>query len=642
MLHSGPLRIAVGSHSYEFTRDPFKVGVVYDDRLSRTERLSVERETLGRAPPIRFEVPGARMTLIDYQTTPAEQRVGPFATEAAINGRAEVEATFPVFIMGDKRIVLTPQITVGFDPAVTNAEALAQAANLTLVSKGADYVVLGLPANADVQSVAQQVSMLPGVVFSEPDLVTIGSRLRLPALDGITPFAAQAAIQQAFQNIAAPAAWTKAGPLSPINVAVLDDGVDTTHPALANTVAGSFDATTSTAGASPNSWDYHGTACAGLIVAEPDGSNFRGIASGARLLAVRIAASPGIGQPWSTSNSILRAGLDWAVDNGAHVISNSWGGPPSNVIAGGVSRANAVGRGGKGAVVVVAAGNSGGPVEFPATLTGAIAVGAVNLADEPKTRTSSDGENWWASNQGPEMDIAAPAVRIQTTDIAGGGGRNPTDWRDDFNGTSAACPMVAGAAALVLSVAPSITAGEVAQVLTNSADKLASQASGHDPIVGSGRLNIAAALERAGGAASVIGRLSKLSLSDTVDVFHVAIAADGAALFLPHPADLTLLSNAENSAQDAEVTYASRIETPAGFVLRDARLVTGNHDTDTTPDTDTPSEDSTREPLPGEVLLPSPEDDVFRGSSLSPAAADGEPLPRTRAKKPRKQPDRRQ
>src|SRR5205823_10008049 len=122
---------------------------------------------------------------------------------------------------------------------------------------------------------------------------------------------------------------------------------------------------------------------------------------------------------------------------------------PGDAISRAFGRARTLGRGGKGTVVCIAAGNEQVPIDFPGDLPGYVTVGASNPKDERKTKTSSDGENWWGSNSGPALWLLAPGVFIHTTDITGKAGYDPGDYVSDFNGTSSATPHVAGAAALM-------------------------------------------------------------------------------------------------------------------------------------------------------------------------------------------------
>ncbi|MGJ4948212.1 S8 family peptidase [Bradyrhizobium sp. HKCCYLS20291] len=608
-----PLALRIGRRRFVLQRDPTKCGVVYRRTVARAARMSTEKDALGQPPARRFEVPGFAMTMLDLDATPAMTRLGPLGAEDAIRDRPEVATTTPVFVWGDKRVVLSPQISVGFDPSRIDAAGIAAVTGLRLVRTGPDYVILALEDTANLLSVVQEISALPGVNYAEPDLVTIGRHIRPPA-SAARSFSAEPGPQAAFVNVFAPQAWQAAGSVAGVRIAVLDDGVDIQHPALAGAVVASFDAVNgSEQPIEPNGWDYHGTACAGVMTGLSKQPDFRGIAGGAKLLAVRIAQSPAQGQPWASSNSILRSGIDWAVANGADVLSNSWGCPPSTIVSDGVRAARENGRGGKGVVMVFAAGNSGGPVEFPATLEGTIAVGAVNLADEPKTFASSDGENWWASSTGPELTIAAPGVRVKTTDITGDIGRSPTDWRDDFNGTSAACPIVAGAAALVLSVAPGLTADEVTRALTGAADKVGSggyDASGRNDFLGWGRLNVASALDRVRAGSRLVGRVTPLLLSNDIRLWFISAGAGESGLFVLEKDDADRLAQLSSAGTDVTIAYDTRVDSPVGSLLQGARLLTGSSLGSSVIGGST-SAPGGGDPPPDEVHLPRPGEDVF-------------------------------
>ena len=157
-----------------------------------------------------------------------------------------------------------------------------------------------------------------------------------------------------------------------------------------------------------------------------------------------------------------------------------------------------------GCVILVAAGNDSGSVSFPGKLPNVLTVAASNEFDEPKTRISQDGENWWGSNFGLEVDIAAPGVHNYTTDISGtdgynAGGAVDADYVDNFNGTSSSTPIVAGVAALVLSANPNLREAQVRRILKESADKVGQVIyfNNRSDLMGYGRVNALRAVELA-------------------------------------------------------------------------------------------------------------------------------------------------
>jgi subtilisin family serine protease len=296
------------------------------------------------------------------------------------------------------------------------------------------------------------------------------------------------------------AAWTMDRGNAAIRVAVLDEGVDVSHPDLSAAVVDQKDFVDGNPTAAPSGNDAHGTACAGIILGR--GDQFPGI-TGCALVAVRIAKDDGSGG-WVFDDFATADAIDWSWNDAkADVLSNSWGGgPPVDVISNAFERARTRGRGGKGSVIAIAAGNSNGPINYPATLPEVLCVGASNEWDERKSPTSKDGENWWGSCFGPQLSLVAPGVHIATTDIAGAAGYTSGDYILTFNGTSSATPHVAAAAALILSVAPGLKEKAVRDILTGEAAKMTG-AGKLDPKrkwnkeMGWGRLDIHAALRRA-------------------------------------------------------------------------------------------------------------------------------------------------
>ena len=307
-------------------------------------------------------------------------------------------------------------------------------------------------------------------------------------------------------DLNAPSAWDLATGDPSVTIAIIDEGVDVTHPDLASRVLPGHDATDQPSPAAiPGNCapaDEHGTACAGIAAAAGnDGAGMTGVCWNASILPVRV----GYGAYWSQLSWQVDA-ITWAADQGADILSNSWGSSiPSASVRSAIEYATTSGRGGLGAVVLFAAGNSDGPIVYPAKHPAAIAVGASSPCDERCSPASCDNEVFWGSCHGLELDLVAPGAALVTADNVGPAGGGAGDYLFGFNGTSAACPHVAGAAALLLSLRPDLDAVQVRSHLISAGRDLvgvpAEDTSGWDPYMGWGRLDLRLLLESALGPA---------------------------------------------------------------------------------------------------------------------------------------------
>lgn len=292
-----------------------------------------------------------------------------------------------------------------------------------------------------------------------------------------------------------PEAWDLVSVSPDVVVAVIDSGVNLTHPDL-NLVTG-YNHDGSVGGSPQDSPPVaHGTCCAGNIGAI--GNNLIGVMGTAPNVKI---------MPVYSGYTIEHhaSAINVAVAHVADILSNSWGwvGAPSSNIEAAITNALTEGR-----IVLFAAGN--GPdrspytydVVFPGNLTSStdvICVGASSATDEHKAAASSDGNFWWGSSYvGDGPDVCAPSPWSYTTDIQGALGYNdgslidPSDstsanYTPTFGGTSSSTPKVAGIVALMLSANPNLTPADVKCILRETADDI--DVFGIDDKTGAGRVN---------------------------------------------------------------------------------------------------------------------------------------------------------
>ena len=249
-------------------------------------------------------------------------------------------------------------------------------------------------------------------------------------------------------------------------VAVIDSGVDATHP---DAVAATFDVL------GPHESHPHGTAIAGAIAAH---GRLMGVAPRARLLAVRSLDASGQG----TSLSIAD-GIEWAVARGARVLNMSFAGPQDPLLRQHLSAVDA-----RGVVMVAAAGNEGpasAPL-YPAADPHVIAV----------TATDADDRLYALANRGRHIALAAPGVDVLEP--------APNDGVQLISGTSVAAAHVTGIAALILERAPTLRPDDIRRLLMRSAAALNGPEAKDD--CGAGLADALRAAEAAPAAAQVQAR----------------------------------------------------------------------------------------------------------------------------------------
>ncbi|MDT3397516.1 S8 family peptidase [Streptomyces sp. B1866] len=296
----------------------------------------------------------------------------------------------------------------------------------------------------------------------------------------------QASLDKSVRQIGAPDAWKAGYDGKGVKVAVLDTGVDQTHPDLAGQEITEKNFTDSR-----DSVDRlgHGTHVASTVAGTgaKSGGRYRGVASGARILDGKVLGDGGSGY-----DSGIIAGMQWAVDQGAKVVNLSLGGPDSpetDPMEQAIDNLSA-----KGTLFVVAAGNSGpaaGTISSPGSADAALTVGAVDR-DDRLAFFSSRGPR--QGDGAVKPDITAPGVDIVAAKAAEGQiGTPAADGYVSLSGTSMATPHVAGSAALLAQQHPDWSGQQIKTALTASAKPTADLAPFEQ---GSGRVDVSRAIKQ--------------------------------------------------------------------------------------------------------------------------------------------------
>jgi subtilisin family serine protease len=424
-------------------------------------------------------------------------------------------------------VVYTENIFIKFrdDVPAAECERVIGEAGLTLKrtvdsAPNAYFTGAALGTGRAVFDMAEELLDRDDVDYCHPELVRQVSRRQMfaqqwhlgPARIGGAEIAEHA-------NVVA--AWSRTQG-EEVTICVIDDGVDIDHREFASGGKLVFARSVSRPRSNdprPSEGDNHGTACAGVACADGTGEA-SGVAPGARLMPVRLVS--GLGSQDEADAFV------WATEHGADVISCSWGPqdgdwwdpndpvhrqvvplPDNTRLA--IEHAITKGRGGKGCVIVWAAGNGAESVDNDgyASYSKVIAVAACNDAGT-RSLYSDFGKAIWCSfpsNNGS----ASRTPGIWTTDRSGREGYNSGDvtlgdqdgdYTNSFGGTSSAAPGVAGVAALILSANANLRWDEVKSILRETADRIDDHSgeydqNGHSAKYGYGRVNAANAVEAA-------------------------------------------------------------------------------------------------------------------------------------------------
>jgi len=389
---------------------------------------------------------------------------------------------------------------------------------------------LVLSKDADMALAVEEYTKNPLVEWAEPNYVNQVFS---------TPNDYYYGYQWALSRIEAGFAWDIERGNRNISIAIIDTGVEWTHPDLADNVWNNTDETLNGADDDGNGyiddvrgWDFvnttqtvwpgedgtipdndpmdfhgHGTHCAGIAGAVTNNSiGIAGICWNCNIMALRAGYKGADGQA-QLENFDCAAAINYAADNGANVISMSWGSyKPSNLIRTAIDYAYQ-----KGLVLVAAAGNDNGAWRpYPAGFDNVISV-AATTSDDSRSIFSVG-----ASNYGSWIDVAAP----------GGGLFSPHEiWSTMVNstygsmsGTSMATPLVAGIAALILSKNSNFTNEEVRSTLRTTVDPIQTGVVGR-LYIGTGRVNAFKAVERNSTLiASLDSSLDDIFLKDGITV----------------------------------------------------------------------------------------------------------------------------
>lgn len=438
------------------------------------------------------------------------------------NKQEDLASIYPLFKTSDNlNVGLTNEVLVSFNTNVNSVkkDSVLNQYNLQLIKRTKIYELYSIPKSNDVLTVADKLYETGLFNFSYPNIICKAEKFGTYPNDPY--FQYQITLNNTGQvfndghtgtydaDIDAPEAWDITTGSGNISIAVFDEGVTSDHPDLPNSRQIRLDGSNFGAGnpndPSPTGNSNHGNACSGVIAATMNNNEgVAGVAPNCKIMPLR----------WdeNTMSSGMADGIEFAADNGADIISNSWGYNSSNnnlfpVIVSAIQYAVTQGRDGKGCVVAFAAGNTAdhsvgynGYVAFPANvnISGVLTVGASERYDHQAnySPTSQLIDIVAPSHKSYPCQISGETFEMWSIDIPGTSGYNPwqineycmnppqvgetlpssgtnyLSYTGRFGGTSHACPVVAGIAALVLSLNSTLTQQQVFDILTGYADKV--------------------------------------------------------------------------------------------------------------------------------------------------------------------------
>lgn len=469
----------------------------------------------------------AKQSQCEFEASLSRQKLELFSVEpdkiervmAFVRSGEEVMFASHVYgIEGDQmsRMFLTDEITVQFLPDLStrDMEEIIETYGLEIVKsvQGMDRTfVLRVTASARENpiKIANRLVDSGKVILAEPN-VTVASQTFYRPSDNLYSdqwhLYHEGGVQLAENShIHVEEAWEMTRGERSIVVAIADDSVDMNHIDFSG--EGKIVAPRDFKGRDfeplpESSDDNHGTSCAGVAVAEENGQGVVGVAPGCALMPLRMTGY--------LDDDSIEDMFEWAMNQGASVISCSWGPsalnfPLSSRQKNLFSRVATQGRNGKGCVIVFAAGNANRPINgtvdekgWPGNSPSGPTRWLDGYAADPHViavaATNSYGKKSAYSNWGKEISVCAPSNNghpgigysityprittpilgrgVVTTDRVGPSGYSTSDYTFDFGGTSSACPTVAGVVGLVLSANPELTAQEVKEVLQQTADKI--------------------------------------------------------------------------------------------------------------------------------------------------------------------------
>ncbi|HTY13051.1 MAG TPA: S8 family peptidase [Candidatus Omnitrophota bacterium] len=371
--------------------------------------------------------------------------------------------------------VAAGRILVKFKPAVSasSINSINQIAGASVVTRLPEVGAMEISSGATVDQLLAAYKADPNVEYAEPDFI-------YPPMSTI-PNDTYFSRQWGLVNIKAPQAWDIQKGSASVIIAILDSGVDTTHPDLSTRVYAGHNYI-------DNNNDVtdlfgHGTHLAGIIGAETDNAvGIAGTTWGCRMMIQKVFDASGGGD----TASILAQALIDAANAGARVINMSLGGATySATFDNAVQYAH-----GKGCVIVASAGNTGdNTVSYPASFNNVISVAAVDRYDNRAAYSSYNAfvdvcaPGGYDSMHGPGMIYSTTPTYYFTKQASGY--YNNYDY---MQGTSMAAPFVAGFAGLIFSQNPTWTNTQVENLIISSVDHLGT--AGRNDYYGYGRINM--------------------------------------------------------------------------------------------------------------------------------------------------------